>query len=57
MKSQAAIIMLGKKEFQKGENIMSKKTLTVLIVVAVVVVLAAAGVAVHHMLNPAMPMK
>lgn len=36
---------------------MNKKTITILVVVAIVVVLAVAGVAVHHALNPAMPMK
>jgi flagellar basal body-associated protein FliL len=38
-------------------NYMSKKTLTILIVVAVVVVLVAAGVGIHHVMNPAIPMK
>ena len=32
---------------------MSKKTITILIVVAAIVVLAVAGVAIHHMMNPA----
>lgn len=36
---------------------MSKKTITILAVVAVVVVLAAVGYGIHHMMNPAMPMK
>jgi len=36
---------------------MSKKTITILIVVAAVVVLTAVGIGIHHLMNPAIPMK
>jgi len=36
---------------------MSKKTITILVIVAVIVVLVAAGFGIHHMMNPAIPMK
>ncbi len=42
---------------RKGGAFMSKKTITILVVIAVIVVLAAVGVGIHHMINPAMPMK
>ena len=49
--------MVRKIKVSKGGASLSKKTITILIVVAVVVVLVAAGIGIHHLMNPAMPMK
>jgi len=41
----------------EGGIYLSKKAIIILAVVAAIVVLAAVGYGIHHMMNPAIPMK